>query len=432
MRIGWFTPYSRQSAIGEVSQHVVSELAGRAEVELWITGGDDPREATVPVFDLDDGPPTDEQLHGYDWCVYHYGVHAAIHNVAIRRPGIVVLHDRVLQNLFSGMWIARDRDPARYVERMGAWYGEPGRRVAVDAMIGRGGRPWDNVEDNLRFPLWEEAMIGAVGVLTHADSHAEHIRREWGGPVRRAGLPTYPSDWVDQPDPPAMPNGRLQLLTVGHVNPNKRVLEVVRALARNADMADLVRYTIVGSFHPDSAYVAEIRAEITRHGLDDCVELLGWRDDGELNRLMGQADVFVNLRWPTLEGSSASLVRQLPWGKPIVTFDSGFFGELPPGAVVKIPPQDYDGLAADLRTLVQDAALRDRIGAAGREAARSMTVAAYAEALLLLIDDAERWAPMSNLCDRVADEIALLGADARLPVVDIVADQVAQMFPDGG
>lgn len=439
MRIGWFTPYSTESAIAEVSAHVVAELAGRddIEIELWVTGAShgELREASLPVFDLDDGAPTDDQLGAYDWCVYHYGdhatFHAAIHEVAVRRPGIVVLHDRVLQNLFSGMWIARDLDPARYVERMGAWYGESGRRVATDAMTGRGDRPWERVDEMLRFPLWQEAMVGALGVLVHSESHAHEVRTGWGGPVHTAALPTYPSDWRDRDHGAAPRNGRLQLLTVGYVNPNKRVLEVVRALARNRDISDLVRYTIVGSFHKDSPYVAEIRYVIECGGLEDCVELLGWRDDAELERLMASADVFINLRWPTMEGGSASLARQLPWGKPIVAFDSGVFGELPPGALVKIPPGDYDGMAADLRTLAQDAQLRARIGGVGREAARSMTVGAYADTLLELIEESDRWAPMTGLCDRIADELALLGADSRLPVLDLVADEVARLFPEG-
>jgi glycosyltransferase involved in cell wall biosynthesis len=434
VRIGWFTPFSRRSAIAEVSQHVTAELAGRVDVEIWGTGCDEPCRTDLPLHDLDERLPTPEELDRYDWCVYHYGdhapFHARIHEVAVQRPGIVVLHDRVLQNLFSGMWIARDRDPARYVERMGAWYGEDGRRAASDAMVGRGRRPWDNVEDYLRFPLWHEAMIGALGVLTHSASHADDVRTGWGGPVRSVSLPTYPGDWAERPAATPAPDDRTRLLTVGYVNPNKRVLEVVRALARDPAVSARIHYTIAGSYADDSPYVQELRAEIDKAGLQDTVELTGWCDDERLEQLMADADVFINLRWPTLEGGSASLVRQLPWAKPVIAFASGAFGELAPGAVATVPPNDYDGLVADLGVLIGDPALRARIGAAGREAARSMTVAAYVDTLLALIEEADHWAPMTAFCDRIADELALLGVDSRLPAVDVVADQVARMFPD--
>jgi len=433
MRIAWFTPYSTSSAIGELSQHVVGELARRCDVDLWITGADDARPADVPVFDLVASPPTDEQLAAYDACVYHYGdqadFHAAIHDVAVRRPGIVVLHDRVLQNLFAGMWISRDRDPARYVERMGALYGESASRIAREAITGRRARPWSNVDDMLRYPLFEEALIGAVGVVTHSASHANEVKAAWGGPVVELFLPTYPTDWVERPPAAAPAGDRLQLLTVGYVNPNKRVLEVVRTLAHHPDVAARVRYRVLGGFNPRSPYVAEIREEVARHGLEDVVELLGWQPDDVLDRYMAAADAFVNLRWPTMEGGSASLMRQLPWAKPVVAFDSGFFGELPAGAIVRVAPEDYEGLAADLRTLERDPELRARIGAAGREAAGRLTVERYADGLLEFLGGLEAWEPVTALCDRVGDELAAMKADGRLPVVDLVAAEIAAMFP---
>jgi glycosyltransferase involved in cell wall biosynthesis len=433
MKIGWFTPFSRASAIAELSEHLVAELARHCDVELWITGAHDPRPMTVTMFNLEDAPPTDEQLASYDACVYHYGDHAQyhgpIHDAAIRRPGIVVLHDRVFQNLFAGMWMGRDHDPARYVERMGAWYGEDGLRVASDAVTGRRSQSWAKVEEVLRFPLFEEALIGATGVVTHSASHAAEISAAWGGQVVELFLPTYPTDWVQRPEAPDDGDPRLKLLTVGYVNPNKRVLEIVRTLAHHPDLAERIHYTVLGPFAHDSPYIKEIRREISRHGLDDTVVLLGWRPDSVLERHMAAADVFVNLRWPTLEGGSASLLRQLPWGKPVVAFDSGFFGELPAGSVVKVAPDDYDRLAADLRTLARDEGLRARIGSAGREAARGLTVERYVEGLLRFIDDVASWNPLTELCDRIGDELAAMGVDGRLPSVDAVSREVAAMFP---
>ena len=94
-----------------------------------------------------------------------------------------------------------------------------------------------------------------------------------------------------------------------------------------------MHYTVVGPDDGFKAYVSDLRRLIARHADRVNVEIARLASGRGARTPDGAADVFVNLRHPVMEGSSASLMRQLAYGRPILCFDSGFFAELPEGAV---------------------------------------------------------------------------------------------------
>ncbi len=196
----------------------------------------------------------------------------------------------------------------------------------------------------------------AIGTVTHSEDQARDVRRNWLGPVRSLHLPCY-ADVLRRADAlstDARPDARVRLLSIGHVNPNKQIHRVVESLAGDPELAAAVHYTIVGPTDDFHAYVTDLQRLVERNRDTLSVEILGWRDDQELERLMAQADVFVNLRHPVMEGGSASLMRQLAFGRPVVCFDEGLFGELPSTAAVQVPAGDFVAAAGALRELVFD------------------------------------------------------------------------------
>ena len=54
MRFAWFTPFTRASAIGTFSRHVVERLAQEADVRLWVAAGEeDLQETAVEIVRYD-------------------------------------------------------------------------------------------------------------------------------------------------------------------------------------------------------------------------------------------------------------------------------------------------------------------------------------------------------------------------------------------
>lgn len=434
MRIAWFTPLSTRSAIGEFSVHVTQELARMAEVELWTSDEPPLLDTTLPVVRYRPGSSELAALPERDALIYNMGdylpFHEDIHAVSREYPGIVILHDRVLHHLFAGKWLmGPDGVRELYVERMCAYYGEPGGDAARLSLEGERPPVWESDEEVLGYPLYEEAILNARGVIVHSARQAADVRSRWLGPVAALHLPCYAETLrAVSGAPPSERDGPLRLLTLGHLNPNKQVHRVVELLAADPALAARVTYTIAGPDEGFKAYVEDLRRFIARHADRLSVEIVGWQPQPELDRLMGEADIFVNLRHPPMEGSSASLMRQLAYGRPVLCFDSGFFGEIPPDAVVQVPAGDFPAAARALGELVEDRERRLRIGARARAIAANYNERVYAEGVLEMVARARRAAPALRLLDVVAGELGAMHVDPRLTIFEGIASDFGRVL----
>jgi glycosyltransferase involved in cell wall biosynthesis/GNAT superfamily N-acetyltransferase len=429
VRVAWFTPLSTRSAIAEFSVHVTAALAEHCDVDLWVSDHDVHRPTELRSFLFADDPGVLHRLPHYDVAVYNLGnnnaFHGAIYEVSRTRPGVVVLHDRSYQHLFAEHWVAAG-DPGQYRERMGALYGKEGARRAQESFDGA--KPvWESDEEALRYPLVEEALAGARGAAVHSADHAHEIRKRWLGPVGELFLPAYPNNGAV---PRERDDGRVLLLTLGHVNRNKQVHRVLEILADDPELADRVEYLVVGP-GLDESYGREVTAYAREHELGQ-VSFLDYQPDDVVNRLLAEADICVNLRYPPLEGSSASLIRQLEVGKAVLGFDVGAFAGIPENAIVKVPPGDDEALERALRQLIDDEALRAAVGDAAAGYAAALTPKRYAEELLDLADHTESWEPVLQTVDQVADELTLLGADTGLPAVARIGHEIGVLVSGMG
>ena len=410
MNVAWLTPFSRGSAIAEFSQHVTETLAEWCEVDIWVSDDEEPRRET-PLRTYQLTPERLGRLAHYDVVVHNIGDHLAYHGAIVEasrvQPGIVVLHDRSCHNLFAGYWLERG-ERETYVSRLEVLYGAEAGAAATAAL--RGVRPhiWDSDDDVLLYPLSDEALVGALGAVAHSTDHANQLRGRWFGPVGELFLPAYGRP-AAAPRPAA--SEPVTLLTLGYVNRNKQVHRMLEVLGRNPDLAARVRYLVVGPGLRDD-YAAELKELERRYSLD-CVSFLGHRPDDEVERLLADADVFVNLRYPPLEGASASLMRQLELGRPVLALDVGGFAELPEGALVRVPPENDEALAQALRRLIDDPAHRAEVGAAGRKAAEGRSLERYAKEFLSFADEVRSWEPIVRTIDQAAAELARIGVDER-------------------
>jgi glycosyltransferase involved in cell wall biosynthesis len=128
----------------------------------------------------------------------------------------------------------------------------------------------------------------------------------------------------------------------------------------------------------DSDRGPDMEALLRQSGLGDRLRLLGYRTD--ISDLMAAADLFV---LPSrFEGLPMSVIEAMLCGLPVVAADVRGPAEqvVPEVTGLLVPPGDTPALAAALRRLAADAALRERMGAAGRQRA----VERYDEAKVLV------------------------------------------------
>lgn len=161
----------------------------------------------------------------------------------------------------------------------------------------------------------------------------------------------------------------LHLLSIGSVTPRKAFPVLVEALAPLAGFD--WRLTIAGPVDRDESAVAELRASIARHRLENRIEVSGALDREQIASAYAAADVFV---LPSLfEGFGMVLTEAMAHGLPIVCTTGGAAAEtVPDAAAIKVPPGAPTSLSDALRRLMVDADLRGRLSDAAWEAAQHL------------------------------------------------------------
>lgn len=182
-----------------------------------------------------------------------------------------------------------------------------------------------------------------------------------------------------------MDNDGVVITTVGRLSPEKGTAVVVAAVARLVADGLPVRLVLAG----DGPLRASLEAQTAALGIHEKVHFAGQFE--ELAPLMRATHIVAH---PTLnDGRSVSVLEAMAWGRPVVATAVGGLVEIVQDGVtgLSVPPGDPEAMAAALRRLVCDPALRKRMGTAGRRAFLSggytvdamvqQTVAAYEEAI---------------------------------------------------
>jgi glycosyltransferase involved in cell wall biosynthesis len=302
-----------------------------------------------------------------DASLYHVGnnpeAHGWIVDALRRRPGLVVLHDLVLHHLVAGLTLARG-NPDAYVAAMERDGGEEAGRLALDVAGGSGPAPWEMFPD--RYPLAGEILDHATGLIVHSRYTERGARAEgYTGRIWRIPLAAAPVPDVA----PVQIEGSPLIGSFGHVNPAKRIPQLLRAFAHLRERRPEARLVLAGAVAPGF----ELDRRVEGLGLEEAVVSEGYVDDRRLWGLMAACDVIVSLRAPTMGETSAAALQALALGKPLVVSDLGWFAELPSTVTRPIPVggREIEVLAGVLEELSGDEGLRRAMGEAAVEHVRA-------------------------------------------------------------
>jgi len=181
----------------------------------------------------------------------------------------------------------------------------------------------------------------------------------------RIGVTPYPVPAPVWPADPGETDRRPVVFTSGRLNKEKGFLEVIDALELTRRPVNLV---IVGDGHSRAAIerrasIAGGGHRITFTGWLPAAQAAGWRQRALI--------VAVPSMWPEPFGIVG--LEAMAAGKPVVAFDSGGIREwLADGETGRlVPAGDVSAFAAALRGLLDDDAMRERMGRAARARAES-------------------------------------------------------------
>jgi glycosyltransferase involved in cell wall biosynthesis len=287
------------------------------------------------------GSPDGYDANAFDLALYQLGNnphHEWIYAEAMRRPGIVVLHDVVLHHLIVEMTLARG-DAKGYIEALRASHGEAGAAWARGRAMGL-----HSEMGNFLLPASVALANRSRGVIVHNHDAAGRLR-SFGV---HTPLTVVPHPYL--PEPPHHDRAAIRAALgfreddrviglFGFLTSAKRGEIVMEAFAAARKRDARIKLLIVGQPAPniDTAALA-----------GEGVVITGYVADDQFGAYYAAADRLVNLRYPSAGETSGTLIRAFDAGRPVAVSDYAQFAELPDSCVSKIPFGDgeVDALAA--------------------------------------------------------------------------------------
>jgi glycosyltransferase involved in cell wall biosynthesis len=362
LRIAYFSPLPpTPSGIADYSRELLTPLSRLANVTLF---SGDPAQAEAGLtrsYQVEAMASYHDRRWAFDLALYHMGnspFHAQIYNVALRYPGVVVLHEVILGDFAAYMTVARGNFAA-YAREIGYELGATGYELAWKARLGRAAQATQAVRFSKRL------IDRSLGIIVHSHSAADMVRAQ--NAERRL---TVINQLVVRRDAPSL-RGLLPIseattvfAVLGEINANKQIDRTLDAFARLKQEGEDVYFLIVGAANTN----VNLPRLIRQRGLGDSVLWTG--RVGPLEEFVGwtaAADVVINLRYPSLGETSNAAVRALAAGKPLVVYDQGWSRELPADVCRQVRPLDTEALYLAMRDMAHRPDERRAMGTAAAD-----------------------------------------------------------------
>lgn len=366
MKLAFFSPFPpKQTGVAAYSQTLVKALRDNMSVTTF--------DHTNPVWTASDfdavdfGAKPEVLAHLGDWDLPIFSLgnnpyyHAEILRTSFRTRGLLLLHDTVLYFLFAGL-------PA------GAFYRHFCETYGLNRSAEIQGILQESPDRNpLRYPyparysFLAAAVKNSEGVIVH-NQHAAALVRSAAPEVKIHLLPmiSHVSARCAQRSRRAAElrarliktPGKFLFGSFGFLGSTKRFPAICAAFALLPKELDW-HFVIVGE-GPDPV------PEFAAAGFGDRVTWLRYVSDDDYDGWIEASDLVLNLRYPSMGESSATLSRAMGMGKPCVVTRHGSFEEIPEDTVAKVPYDESESLrvAEVIVRLCGDRAAREALGSA--------------------------------------------------------------------
>ena len=367
MRLAYFSPLPpTPSGIADYSIELLPHLAERSDITLFNAKSEPIDESIRDRFDIRQLAEFAKQRADFDLALYHMGnnvYHEAIYPLALRYPGVVVLHDVLLHHFIGAITFVKG-DFSSYVREL---------EYAVDF---KEQNPYVNIKLGINkvpifdIPLSDRLIDRSLGMIVHSKAAANVVQTRRPERLTRV-IPhlltqhkgTSLRDSLD------VSNQTVIFASLGFINKTKQIELSLRQLARLRENNFDVHYLIVGGVQGEF----DLQGLILELGIEANVTTIGYLDDLQtFIDWIETADIVLSLRFPTVGETSGVVLRAMGAGKPIIVFDHGWDAELPDDACIKVPPLDEQTLYAAMLRLAQDPIYRERLGERANHTARQI------------------------------------------------------------
>ncbi|MCG2795338.1 MAG: glycosyltransferase family 4 protein, partial [Actinomycetia bacterium] len=222
------------------------------------------------------------------------------------------------------------------------------------------------------YPMVDRLIDSSLGIIVHSEfARRKVLEVNARAKVRRIPMhyPPPPTDRMRSPElvREILGFSRDDFIVGchGYMTASKRIDVLLKALASLNGHGQKIKLLLVGKMLPG----CQALHLIEDLGLDENVLVTGFVDTRTFREYLNVPDAFVALRHPSAGETSASVMKMMGVGRPVVVSDHYAFSEMPDDCCLKITTgaEEEDELTEALLRLIKDPAERMSLGEAARK-----------------------------------------------------------------
>jgi glycosyltransferase involved in cell wall biosynthesis len=364
LRVAYWSPLNPcPSGISDYSEQLLLHLAQDIDIDVFVDGYAPVNEAITDHLVVHDyrAYPALNCHRPYDVNLYQMGnspLHEYIYKALLSKPGVVVLHDYILQALIHSITAARG-ELEHYLDEIAYSEGPQARKETKRWLLKGKGNLYT-------YPLNRRIIETSWGIIVHSQCVQAKLENRGACqpitvvPQGASVLPSDPERKTTLRSSLGMDPEALVIGCFGFVAPVKRIETVVQAFSRFRAIYPRSTLLLVGK--PDPEMVDYLEKASSRLG--DSLWVTGYVTRDEFNRFLQVSDICVNLRYPSAGETSSTLCRAMGAGMPVLTTNLPQFAEFPDDCVWKVSwgSDEENELVAYLLELASHPLLRQRMG----------------------------------------------------------------------
>jgi glycosyltransferase involved in cell wall biosynthesis len=315
VKVGFHSPLPpAKTGVADYSAELLRALRGYGEIEVGS------RRAGVQLYHI-----ANNVLH---WDIYRR---------AIDQPGVVVLHDALLQHLFMGVL-----SELNYTEELAYNYGDWSRGLAAELWAGRASSGMRQAY--YRYPMLKRLAERSLAVIVHNPAAARIVREH------APQTPVIEIPHLFAPPAPVSPGGAARarprhfvFAIFGYLRESKRVMTVLRAFERVRAKSPSTGLSLAGEF-----FSSDLARAVEPWLKEPGIYRQGHMSDAEFWRAAAACDVCINLRYPTAGETSGITIRLMGIGKPVIVSSGEETSRYPEAACLRVDagPAEEEMLSA--------------------------------------------------------------------------------------
>ena len=344
LKVAYFSPLNPlKSGVSDYSEDLLEYLEGYGKIDLFIDDFKPSARWLYDHFDIYNYRRIYENngANDYDVNLYHMGNsenHARIYSVLLDYPGIVVLHEPILHHFVFSQTVGDNR-VRDYLRELDYCYKAERPSIVKTTLEDKDEDSW------YKYPMLDRLVDSSLGIIVHSD----FARREVLAVNSRANVTKIPLHYLPPP-----PNNRRPPRVIretlgfgpddflvgchGFMTSSKRINVLLEALASVREAGHNIKLLLVGKMLPG----CQVLQSIEECGLDEEVLVTGYVDTRTFTEYLAVPDIFVALRYPSAGETSASVIKMMGTGKPVLLSDHYAFSEFPDDCCMKVTPGDNE------------------------------------------------------------------------------------------